>query len=365
MTTSLTSRERVQRAMERRDHDRVPRFDTFWDDTLDRWMKEGLSSTTRESATHEILMELKADLCLIEWYKTQPFPEQHTVLSEDEETRISLNSYGSTERLWKNKNGTPEHLAWDCDSRDKWERIYKSGFVAQPIQVDVKACRRKWEAARQRDQWTFLSGLEPFEVLRRLVGDEMSMISLLDDPEWIMDVAETTTTTLLRNFQAVFDAGIKPDGLWIYGDMAFKTMTFCSPATYKELIWPQHRRLADWAHARDLKMIYHSDGDLRKVMDLYVEAGFDCLQPLESKASMDVRELAPQYGDQLSFLGNIDVMKMITEDLDLIEEEIRTKFAAGMTQRGYLYHSDHSVPPQVSLQTYRAIIELVNRYGTY
>lgn len=100
-------------------------------------------------------------------------------------------------------------------------------------------------------------------------------------------------------------------------------------------------------------------------MDLYIDAGFDVLQPMESKASMDIRELAPLYGNRLSFFGNIDVMKMITEDLDLIEEEIRTKFAAGMAHRGYLYHSDHSVPPQVSLKTYLHIIDLIQRYGAY
>jgi len=36
-----------------------------------------------------------------------------------------------------------------------------------------------------------------------------------------------------------------------------------------------------------------------------------------------------------------------------------------MATRGYAYHSDHSVPPQVSWDTYRAIIGFVERYGTY
>src|SRR6185295_13511384 len=111
--------------------------------------------------------------------------------------------------------------------------------------------------------------------------------------------------------------------------------------------------------------IFHTDGDVRGVLDLYIAAGCDCLQPLEAKASMDIRTLCPRYGDRLAMFGNIDVMKMATNQLDLIEEEIRNKFAAGMATKGYAYHSDHSVPPQVSWETYQKIMQFVNRYGWY
>ena len=80
---------------------------------------------------------------------------------------------------------------------------------------------------------------------------------------------------------------------------------------------------------------------------------------------MDVCKLAPKYGDRLTFFGNIDVMKMLTNDLELIEEEIAAKFAAGKANHGYIYHSDHSVPPQVSWDTYLHVIRLVDQYGAY
>ena len=139
----------------------------------------------------------------------------------------------------------------------------------------------------------------------------------------------------------------------------------CSPAMYRDLVWPAHQRMADWAHARDMKVIYHTDGRVSAVLDLYIAAGFECLQPIEAKAGMDIRKFAPTHGDRLAMFGNIDVMKMATNDLALIEEEIVTKFAAGMATRGYAYHSDHSVPPQVSWPTYLAIIDLVERHGNY
>jgi len=178
-------------------------------------------------------------------------------------------------------------------------------------------------------------------------------------------VSRTHMDLTLRDLQAAIDAGCKPDGVWMYGDMAFRTATMCSPAMYRELIWPDHKRMADWAHANGMKVIFHTDGDVNGVVDLYVQAGFDCLQPLEAKAGMDIRKLCPRYGDRLAMFGNIDVMVLGRNDRDEIEHEVRTKLAAGMATKGYAYHSDHSVPPLVSWPTYQYLIELLDQYGRY
>jgi uroporphyrinogen decarboxylase len=134
---------------------------------------------------------------------------------------------------------------------------------------------------------------------------------------------------------------------------------------YHELIWPDHKRLADWAHKHGMKFIFHTDGDVNGVIDLYLAAGFDCLQPLESKAKKDVRCLCPKYGPELAFFGNIDVMLMASNDHEKLEHEIATKFAAGKETKGYAYHSDHSVPPSTSWETYQFIIEMIEKYGNY
>jgi uroporphyrinogen decarboxylase len=36
-----------------------------------------------------------------------------------------------------------------------------------------------------------------------------------------------------------------------------------------------------------------------------------------------------------------------------------------MKDGGYIFHSDHSVPPDVSWENYQYVIEMVHRYGTY
>jgi len=359
-TATMTGRERMNRMFAREAQDRVPRHETFWGDTIRRWQGEGLDG---DDATVRDLLD--GDLHGLCWSWPSPYPGRREVVEEDDDTILFTDQFGQTAREWKHRQGTPEHHGWECDSSEAWREEVKPAMLATGLHVDLETTKRNFAKGRERGRWCHLTGVEPFEITRKLMGDETTLIAMAMEPDWVKDVAEVATDLLIRDYQAVLDAGVVPDGLWTYGDMAYRSATMCSPAMYRELIWPSHKRLADFAHANGMKIIYHTDGNVNGVLDLYLEAGFDCLQPLEAKAGMDVRELAPNIGDRLALFGNIDVMVMATGDLDAIEHEIATKLAAGKATRGYVYHSDHSVPPQVSWATYQRIIELVDKHGRY
>jgi len=360
ISTTMTGCERVNRMFARQDQDRIPRCDTFWPETITRWQREGLLWDHEDA-----LLFLQSDFQPLCWSWPAPFPQQKDLITQDAETETYRDAWGGVVRYWKGRSGTPEHVGFGCDSRAVWDKIYRPALLAAPLQVNPKLSALRYQKGRELGRWTHLSGVEGFEALRKQIGDEAFLVAMIEDPDWVHDIVKVHTDVVLRTFDAVLAEGIKPDGLWIYGDMAYNHATICSPAMYREFVWPHHKRMADWAHARDMRVIYHTDGRVSGVLDLYIAAGFDCLQPIEAKAGMDIREFAPTHGDRLAMFGNIDVMKMATNDLALLEEEIRTKFAAGMATRGYAYHSDHSVPPQVSWDTYRAIIGFIDRYGNY
>jgi uroporphyrinogen decarboxylase len=357
---ALTSQQRVQRMFERRDHDRVPRFDHYWPETIRRWQGEGLAGN--EHAVWELL---QADYCGCCWCWPEVFPGQEHIVEQDEQTKVVRDGHGKLLRHWKNKSGTPEHLGFGCETRQVWEEAYRDRLIQNGVQLDLCDVQRAYRKGREAERWCFLACVEPFEETRALMGDEIALMAMADDPEWVRDVAQTFTDVVILHCDSMMATGIEPDGLWVYGDMAFNHSTVCSPQTYRELIWPEHQRLAQWAHRRGMKCIYHTDGNVQDVIDLYIDAGIDCLQPLEAKAGMDIRALYPRFGDRMAFFGNIDAVIMSTNDRDQIETEIRSKLDAGMVTRGYAYHSDHSVPPGVSWPTYQFIIDLLDRYGNY
>ena len=97
----------------------------------------------------------------------------------------------------------------------------------------------------------------------------------------------------------------------------------------------------------------------------FIEAGIDCLEPLEVKAGMDVVELKKRYGDSLCFMGGIDARAMANPDPSVIEREIASKVPVAKQGGGYIYHSDHSVPDDISFSQYCRVMALVRTYGTY
>ena len=49
----------------------------------------------------------------------------------------------------------------------------------------------------------------------------------------------------------------------------------------------------------------------------------------------------------------------------MTREEVLSKLTVAMEGGGYIFCSDHSVPPHVSFDNYRYAIELVKEHGRY
>ena len=48
-----------------------------------------------------------------------------------------------------------------------------------------------------------------------------------------------------------------------------------------------------------------------------------------------------------------------------VEAEMREKIPVAMEGGGYIYHSDHSIPPEVSLETYLHAMKVLEEVGRY
>ena len=156
-----------------------------------------------------------------------------------------------------------------------------------------------------------------------------------------------------------FDAG------WIADDLGYKNGAFFSPAMYREMLMPAHKMVCDCFKSRGKAMLMHSDGNVKELIPLFMEMGIDCLQPLEVKAGMDLVELKKQYGHRLSLFGGIDARAMADSNPAIIEREIAIKVPFAKQGGGYLFHSDHSVPDNVSFQQYCRVMELALEYGRF
>jgi uroporphyrinogen decarboxylase len=357
---TITSRERMNLALARQEADRIPRAESFWPETIPLWRTQGLTPGV------DIGLRFDYDIVGAGWNNQQARLGFSRAIEETEEWITREDGNGAVLRYWKHKSGTPEHVRFTVDTRDRWEWL-KRELLAVPIEqrVDTEGALRAMQNARAKDRWFCWAGVECFEIAKDVVGHEILCCAMAQDPEWARDIYDTETDVALRVLDHLERSGLRFDGAWIYGDIAYNHGPFCSPRMYRELVMPAHRRHVGWFKERGLPVIYHTDGDFRPLIPSMLEIGIDCFQPLEAKAGLDVRELKSLYGKRAALMGNIDIMVLITNDRAKIEAEVAAKIPLARQGGGYIYHSDHSIPPGVTWQSYQFLMELVDRYGSY
>lgn len=355
----MDSRERMLKALRHEQPDRVPIHDSLWLETVRQWQKQGLpTEIPPEDYFGYEMISLGFD--------QSPLFEVKT-LHKDNEYVIETTPYGGVRKNFRTYASTPEIVDWAITAKADWARIkprHYPDFVPDYARVDWVSLRQRYHLARSEGKCIALSAVVGYDQLQRYVKSEELLMLTADDPAWFREMVETVAELVLRLAKLIIGAGYKPDVAFFYNDMAYRNGPLFSPRTYRNCILESDKMLCDYFHSLDIPIIYHTDGDIHKLIPPLIAAGVDCLQPLEAKANMDVRELKGEYGDQLAFMGNIDTRKMADPDPCVIEEEIRTKFAVAKQGGGYIYHSDHSVPPTVSFAQYQHVMALVREYAS-
>lgn len=352
----MTSRQRVLMALHHQQPDRVPIHDSPWQTTIDRWHQQGLPEGT---SPHDYfgyeLSSFGADLTL-------QLPEE--LIEETDDYIIKRNANGAELKNWKHATSTPECRGWLITTRQLWDH-YKDRYTYNDSRIDTAAGLQANRDARARGQFCVYSAPIGYDKTQGIVGSENLLMAMATEPLWAEEMFAMGIDLAIDCAQAMLQAGYHFDGLFVFDDHGYRNATLFSPQMYRRLLMPHHQRLCRWAHQHNWPVILHSCGCVRQRVEDFIEAGFDCLQPLEVKAGMDLIELKQRYGQRLAFMGGIDVRCMSCPDPAIIEREIARKLSVAKNGGGYIYHSDHSVPDDVTFQQYQRVIELVHRYGRY
>jgi len=359
----MTSRERVKTLLAKEIPDRIGTYEHFWPETLSRyWPEEGYSKDTppTDFFDYDILNAGG-------WFKSEAFLDRREIIEETDEWSIVKDGRGATLKHWKKKSGTPEHIAFEVTSPEAWKK-YREPYLETKIERlgDLAETKRLMAAAREKNRFSVFGNLFIYEHMRGTIGDANFLPALLLEKEWIHDFNRVYLDFYKRHYELLFREVGLPDGFWIFEDFGYNKGLFCSPDTYREMVMPYEKEFVGFLHDYGLPVLLHSCGDIRKAMPLIVDAGFDCIQPMEAKAGCDVVRMAEEYGRKISYMGNINIVVLETNDRKKIREEITGKIEALRKMRiPYFFHSDHSIPPTVRLETYRYALDLAREIGVY
>jgi len=352
----MTSHERFKRMYEHREADRVPVIDSPWSATIERWQREGMP----EGADWADFFGVDKTAGI--WTDNSPRYESK-VLEETPEYRISTTNWGVTLRNWTHAASTPEFLDFSIKDRESWARA-KARMTPTPDRIDWKHLEKNYRAWREEGRWISGSLWFGFDITHSwAVGTERVLMALVEDPEWCADMFQHELDVGLALLDRVWDAGYTFDEISWPDDMGYKLNQFFSIGTYRELVKPVHKRAAEWARAKGVKVHLHSCGDIRPFIPDLVEIGIDALNPIEVKAGMDPLAIKRQFGDRLVLHGGVNAV--LWDNPEAIEAEMKRVLPVLKEKGGYIFSSDHSVPSSVSLEDFRRIITLAKELGSY
>jgi len=282
------------------------------------------------------------------------------VIEADEDHVVYVNAEGILMRENRNnpRSSMPQFLKFPVSSRREFRRFWSRRMRPDPaarIGPDWKDQLRAFRARPQplvviSDRWGGFFG-----PLRNLVGVEGLCTLFYDDPAFVEEMMDAVADFIVAMMGAILDV-IEVDAFSMWEDMACKHGPLISPAMARRYMLPRYRKVVEFLRGRGVRYVgLDSDGQVGPLIPVWMDAGLNFLYPFEVQAGMDVVAVRREFGPELRIWGGVDKRALargpVAIDAEL--ERLRPLIEAG----GYIPHTDHSCPPDISYANFCYYIE--------
>jgi hypothetical protein len=194
-------------------------------------------------------------------------------------------------------------------------------------------------------------------------GVEEWYISTLTREDFIRELYDRQTDIALENLKKIYGViGNGIDVVFVCGtDFGTQNSTFCSPETYARVWLPYYKKVNNWIHENTgWKTFKHSCGAVESLMDLFIESGFDIINPVQINASgMDPRLLKRKYGDIIVFWGGgVDTQGAFAFGTpQQVREQVKIQCDILNKNGGFVFNTIHNIQANVPFGNVIAMLE--------
>ena len=251
----------------------------------------------------------------------------------------------------------PEFLGWPVSTPADWQRL-KPRF--NPATAERWGGAWKTQVARCKDgaspvRWygivaDYFGGPSLFGFVRMLLGDEAVLFAFYDYPKMVHDMMETMTEFTLAMLSRTL-RDVCPNEVQFWEDMCYRGGPLISPELVREFMVPCYRRITASVRSMGIDSIWlDCDGNVEKLLPLWLDAGITGIFPMEQAAGNDLRLYRQIYGRMLRMSGGID-KRALASGPAAIDAELAAKLPLA-EGGGYIPTLDHAIPPNVSYSNF-------------
>jgi uroporphyrinogen-III decarboxylase len=161
------------------------------------------------------------------------------------------------------------------------------------------------------------------------------------------------------------EAYIRPgtDGVLWGTDFAATQGPFISPRMFRTYCLPSIQVRVQAIKSHGLAVLKHACGNNWKLLDMFVEAGYDAYQSIQASASMDLAAVKAQYGDALALWGGARVENLVSGTPDDVRADVARAMQVGAPGGGYIFGTTHSVAVGTKYDNFMAMLDAYHTWA--
>jgi len=204
-----------------------------------------------------------------------------------------------------------------------------------------------------------------FEASWYLRGMSQLLMDMIEDEEKANYVLDIPFHFHLEAAKRLVKMGV--DGIWLGDDVGSQKGMLISPELWRKYLKPRMATICQELKSinSQIKIAYHSDGNIYPIIPELIEIGIDVLNPVQPQA-MDPAFLKERYGDRLSFWGTIDEQYTLPFGTkEEVESETKERIKVMAPGGGFIISPTHHVQLDTPLENFFTFLETVKKYGYY
>ena len=353
----MTAKERFVNQMNFKSVDRTVNMEFgYWNENFTEWKMFTDNDITNNSEADVFFSFDPMPVAVGKLWMQPPFEDKE--ISRNERHKVMQNSDGLLAEvpIDSSHSTIPHYMKSSVVTPDDWKRVKEERFRIDIPERNVDIAALKAKYSNERDYPLGVSFGSMIGKVRDMLTFEGICYAIMDYPDMVEDMVETCCRLsehfldqVLPHFSFDYASG--------WEDICYNMGPIVPPDFFNKVVVPRYKRLTRRLRDNGVTLIYTDcDGDVRPILDSFLEGGINCLFPYEVNSCAHPGELLDMHPGALRIMGGFDKMQLGygKEAIKKYMESILPYVDRG----GYIPFCDHRCPPNVREDDYLYYLDL-------
>lgn len=201
----------------------------------------------------------------------------------------------------------------------------------------------------------FILGPGYLGAMPKLGGMENGLMEYLENPETVRAAIQYH----IHHFGALDAQMVRPgqQGVLVEEDYGTTRASLLSPPMFREFCFPAMQTRVQHLKHYSPYVFLHSCGYTWELIDMFIAAGIDAYQSLQTGAGMDLSKLKDRFDNRIVFWGGLAVEVLLKGTSQEVRQNVRNALTVAKTRKGIILGPSHSIAYGVPYENFMAMLD--------